>query len=186
MVDMSGYVKTLTDLTDEEKIKSVSFYKKKNYVNSLGEKLISLTGQKVEMGYGNINSKIVFIFKNKSRVKRIKKRIEKIMEGADSIFSDVYVTFLDKTEKIIYDKYAYMSAELSAIKPVIIYYISDNDNDLSEDNDFNSLKKNVNETVKINPVFYYITETELMSEDIQIRRNLWQKFRFIINYKERI
>ena len=183
--DMKDYLLSLPqDVSIEDKRYALNFCKKIEYLNSLRDIAAKETSSMINFGYGDVNSKICFIFDNINSFKKIKENIQKVLDVFKMNYWQSWITFIDKTDIEYNNKLELLSNELYAIKPDLIYYFSINDER------YNSLLNIIDNFNKINNVqvckkIFYININDIVNinNDNIKSGELWNKMRYIVNYK---
>lgn len=181
MADLQQFTEYLAGLgiTNESKRYSLNFCKKMDYIYSIMDKAIErVGGVHMDFGYGDYNSKIVFIFNNRKQFLEIKDKIQKVLEVFSSNYWNVYVTYINKCDKEYTEKINLLMNEVNAVGPELIYMFSNNENDLT-------LLKNefTKYNVKKNFTFFHVNTDELLNPTEGTNANMWSKFKYLINYK---
>lgn len=176
--NMRQYLSEL-DIPKDKKQYSMSFCKKIKYLDELHNAAIQDTKEKVDTGFGNVNSKICFIFKDKNSFNILKPLVQSILDSFDVNAWNVYITFVDKTSNEYNKKYAFLINEIHAVG-THIFYVFDKD-----DNVYNDIISFFNtRNVSLPEKHFFIDIQKLASSDIEIRKELWNSFKYLINYKE--
>jgi hypothetical protein len=176
--EMRQYL-TALDIPPEQKRYTMNFCKKMQYLNELHMLASQETGGYVCTGYGNVNSKICFVFKDKNSCDTLRPLIQDILDKFNVNTWDVYMTFVDKTEKEYPKKYSFLVNEIHAINPGLLY-VFDKDNSIYLEMHRAFIDRNIDWPEK----FFNITVEYLASTDKEVRKLLWRDFRYLINYKE--
>lgn len=172
------YLSALT-ISSEQKRYAMNFCKKMNYLNELQAIAIQDTNEYVCTGYGNINSKICFVFKDKATYDIIKPLIQNILDKFDINSWDVYITFVDKTKSEYDRKYPFLVNEIHAVGAKLLY-VFDKD-DIVYNQIVNAFTtRNINLPEK----HFLINAQKLTSTNDEDRKHLWNMFKYLINYKE--
>lgn len=176
--NMRQYLSAL-NIPSEQKRYTMNFCKKMEYLDELHNIAIRDTKEYVCTGYGNVNSRICFVFKNKDSYDAIKSLLQNILDKFHINSWDVYVTFVDKTQEEYNKKYLFLVNEIHAINPGLLYIF---------DKDDVMYKEIINAFSACNialPEKHFIVDTQkITSSDIDVRQELWNIFRYLINYKE--
>ena len=177
--DLKQYLLSL-DTASEDKNYSMMFYKKLQYLESIKQTAINDLHCHISSGYGNVNSKICFVFNNENTLKIIKPLIQDILDKLKINLWSIYITFLDKTEDEYSKKYNYLMNELNCINPDIIYVFDNNDSCV------NQLKQEFTKynIYKHNNFFQFIDIKLLSSSELNDRKLLWDSFKYMIGYKD--
>jgi hypothetical protein len=163
----------------EQKRYTMNFFKKTAYLNELHELAIKDTGEHINVGYGNVNSKICFVFKNPESYNTIKPLIDNILEKFEVNSWDVYITFVDKTKNEYDKKYSFLVNEIHAVGSQLLY-VFDKDNTTYLD----IIRAFVEHNIDFPETHKGIELEYLASTDIEVRKLLWHDFKYLINYKE--
>lgn len=155
----------------------MNFCKKMEYLDNLKKITIKELHEPIISGYGNVNSQICIVTKNENAFNIIKPLLQDVLDKLHINMWDIYITYVDKTKKEYNRKFSYLVHELSAIKPKVIYYL---DND--EEN-YNALL-NAFKTDNINIDIHYVDIKKLGSSDVEDRKYLWEVFKHMIKFKE--
>lgn len=176
--DMRQYLLSL-NAPSEDKRYTIYFCKKMEYLNSLKDIMVQETKEYVSMGYGNVNSKICLAVKNEKVFNTIKPLIQNVLDKFGINFWDVYITFIDKTQSPYDKKYELFINEINAIKPKLLYIF---------DKDDTGFKEIENHSMKLNIPMpersFFVDAEKLVSEDVKVKQELWNVFRYFINYKD--
>lgn len=167
------------NINPDDKRYAMSFCKKMDYINDLINKVISDTHEHVSIGYGNVNSKICFVVKDENTFEIIKPLIQEILEKFHLNFWNVYVTFVDKTKTEYANKYTCLINELHAIKPGVMFVVGHDDKQYNE-----ICNAFTNANIALPKTHFYIDIQKLGSTEPATRKELWMKFKYLINYKE--
>lgn len=173
------YLLDASDILKEEKEYAMSFCKKTEYLNGLRDAVINELHEPVAAGYGDVNSKICFVFPDEETFNLIKPVIQDVLETFRLNFWDVYVTFIDKTKSDYPDKYGYLINELYAVSPKVLYVID------KTDVSYNNINKGF-ATSKIphpSEKAYHISIEDVCSTEESIKKKLWKMFKYLINYR---
>lgn len=163
----------------EQKKYAMSFFKKINYLNELHEIAIQDMHEHVNVGYGNVNSQICFVFKNQKTHDVIKPLLSEILDKFDINLWDTYVTFVDKTESEYDKKYSFLVNEIHAVGSNLLYVFD------KDDTMYNEIINTFNARCITLPEKHFMVDVQkLASSDTEVRKELWKIFRYFINYKE--
>ena len=156
----------------------MNFCKKSEYIQSIMQQAIQETQSHMSFGYGNVNSNICFLVSDEDMLKKIKPLLQEVLDKFGVNFWDIYVTFINKTP-VPYDRNVnLLMNEINAVNPKIIYVF---------DKDEQSITELTNEfvTYGVQPAkCYYIDINKLSESTVEVKRELWKMFRYLINYKE--
>lgn len=167
------------NIQNTDKKSFMDFYKKMSYIETLMENLALSVNEKINMGYGDFNSKVCFIFKDRQTFEKLKDSLQKNIEIVDVHFWQVYTTYVSKTSKELPNDISILMHELNAIKPQIIYLFDENDEVLNKLNQ-ECAANNIPCTTKqllINPDM-------ILNDNTQSRKDLWKLLKFLVNYKK--
>lgn len=179
MLDQMKQHLSALNIDSEQKRYAMNFCKKMEYLNELHEITASEVNEYVCTGFGNFNSKICFIFKDKNTYDIVKPLIQETLEKFHINSWDVYVTFVNKTKTEYNKKYSFLINELHAINPGIMY-VFDNDTVLYDKivQEFN------NRNIAVPQKHFMVDIQQLGSAEVEVRKSLWNVFKYLINYKE--
>ena len=166
-------------IPSEQKRYAMNFCKKINYLNELRDTAAQDIQEYICSGYGNVNSRICFVFKNSNHYNAIKPLLQEILDKLHINSWDVYVTFVDKSKKEYSKKYLFLINELHAINPGLLY-IFDKDKEMYKDIISYFIVKNIDLPEK----YFFIDVQKITSTDTEVRKELWGMFKYLINYKE--
>ena len=162
----------------EQKRYAMNFCKKIKYLDELHNIAAKEVNECVNVGYGNVNSKICLLFKDKKSYLNNKSLIEKLLEKYDINIWNVYITFVNKTEMEYGKKYSYLIHELYAINPSVLYVFDDN-NAIYTNTIHSFPSFNINYPDK----HFFIDINKLISNNENERKELWNMLKYLINYK---
>ena len=175
-------------ISQEEKRYIYMFYQKEEYITRINDVLINLTNvNHIDIGFGNLNSKTMFLIKNASLYKEIKPFLSKTFERFGIDMYSTYISFIDKSGKCSEYDITNTAYEIYAIRPELVYVIDTNEEMLGV------IK---NECFKCNasyePRMIFISFDNViacLNEDESIsnmaKQILWPSIRNIINYKNK-
>lgn len=170
---------SVLSIPTEQKRYAMNFCKKIEYLNELHNIAVQDTKEYVCTGYGNVNSKICFVFKDKNSYDTLRPLLQEILDKFHINIWDVYVTFVNKTKTEYNKKYSFLANEIYAIGSGLLYVF---------DNDDVIYKEIVDSFVTRNLTFpekhFMIDIQKLTSSDTEVRKELWNIFKYLINYKE--
>lgn len=182
MIDLPTFKQYLVGLnsigSDDKKI-AMNFCKKMDYLYSLKDTVASELNcdDDIFLGYGNVNSKICIICNNPDNLSIIKPIIQETLDKFNINFWDIYVTTFHKTKKPYSKEINFLMNELIAVNPKLIYVI-DKDETCME-----ALKKEYEKfNINYNKMIY-VNVVDMASSEAKIKKLLWEKFKFLINYK---
>ncbi len=128
---MKDYLSSLEGYPTEDKRYVLNFCKRLEYMDQLREQATKESGQDIEMGYGNINSKTCFIFQNKEEQESLKGVLQPFLDQFGIHLWEHWATFINKTEREYPNKYTLLVNELSTMKPDIMYLICKDKSEMS-------------------------------------------------------
>ena len=164
-------------IANAEKQKVMSFYKKTDYINSIMEKAIEDTHQKMSFGYGNVNSKICLVVESEETYNFIKPVLQDYFDMFDTNIWDIYITFVDKSAKNYSKKINLLMNEINAVSPQLLYMIG------SSDNYYTALAQEMtNYNLQLNMKTIFISTEKLLSSDPEVQKEIKRLFVFLINY----
>lgn len=172
------YLSSLDNISQEEKQKVLKFFKKNDYINTLREKASASADSNILMGYGDFNSKIVFIAQDESTYKETIPMLKTFMGKFGLEIWDIYLTFVDKSHDDFKNKYDLLFYEINAISPEIIYCF------VKSEEEYNKIiaQYTKNKVELPSKIFYF-----LINEDIDYLNTeqgvLFNAFKYLINYK---
>lgn len=165
-------------VSNDDKRYVLNFCKKLEYLESLREKVSKDTNMDVTSGYGDINSKICFIFNNVISFNIMKSMIQDKLDMFEINFWQIYVTFVNKVEKDYPLKYDMLCSELSAIKPDLLYVF---DNDIKV---YNKILSSISHFKILEPEHhFFIDVVQLASSDADVQSKMFYDLHYLINYK---
>jgi len=175
--DMKNYLLPL-DIPPEGKRYALNFCKKIKYMEGLRRKAATDTGSNVSLGYGDINSKICFIFQSPNELGKIKNRVQSELDKYSINFWQVWTTFIDKTNTEYPDKLTLLAYEINAVNPTIIYFFGDNEDIYNDtiNSIYNCKPSNLQK-------HFFIDINDLGSDNPDIKSVLWKKMHYLINYQ---
>lgn len=175
--DMKQYLLPLNIVQDDKRY-SMNFYKKLQYLEELRKRIADDTHMDVSIGYGDMNSKICFIFNNQKLFNAMKQIVQEKLDLFEVNFWQIYVTFINKVDGDYARKYEVIASELSAIKPNLLYVF---DSDKAAYDKVIAALAQFNIPVPERP--FFVDVQELASDDEEVKRRLWHVLRYLINYK---
>ena len=170
------YLKDL-DIDKDEKNYALNFNKKNDYLNNLRLAMVKEIGKDITMGYGDVNSKILIMFKDRNSFLSVKKSLQSLFALAKFNFWDTYITFINKTDADYPKKYEFIIREIIAVHPDIIYLIGD-------ESDYNKINMVFAENKLTYPAIHSFCISEKQINDENAVKDLWSKFKYLINYKD--
>lgn len=178
---MKEYLSSLT-IPVEDKRYVLTYCKKLEYLENLRAKASSDTGQAVNAGYGCANSQICLVFKDIQTFNEVKAAVQTWMDEFKMNFWQAWTTFVDKTEDEYPAKMEYLACEIHAVHPQLLYVFGDSIDEYHKViHAFANLGIPVMEAL---PKYtFFIDIKELTSSDKQIKQEIWQKLRYLINFK---
>lgn len=167
-------------ISSEDKRYVLNFCKKLEYLDSLQKKAAMDTQSNINAGYGCVNSKICFVFNSFEAYTKVKSvLIEKLNSFKLEIW-DVYLTFVDKTDTEYPLKYEYLAHELHAVGPSLLYVVTDGEGYEAT----NTILQALDRINAPHPqVVHNINVNDLTSTDPVVKQQLWNRLRYLINYK---
>lgn len=175
--NMKQYLSAL-DIPIEQKRYAMNFCKKIKYLDNLHDSVAKEVNEHVCVGYGNPNSKICFVFKDKNAYDIVRPLIQNTLDKFGINNWDIYITFVNKTEKEYSKKYLYLTNEIHAIKPQLLY-VFDNDDIIYKEIINAFLSRNIDLPER----YFLVSIQKLASMEEHVRQELWGIFRYLINYK---
>lgn len=179
MLDNMRQYLTALNISSEQKRYTINFCKKIQYLNELHISVSQEVNDYVCTGYGNVNSKICFVFKDKNSCNVIRPLIQDILDKFNINTWDIYMTFVDKTTKDYPKKYSYLMNEIYAINPNLLYVFDKDDAIYNDIIDAFNVRN-----VSLPDKHFLVDVQKLASTDTDVRQELWNIFRYLINYKE--
>lgn len=164
----------------QDKNYTFNFCKKTEYLETLKMSLINELHETVASGYGDVNSNICFVFRSEELLQALKPELQRILDTMKFNLWDVYVTFIDKTKTDYKNKYGFLMHELHAVSPKVLYVVEETG--MACD----TLKKTF-AMANINCPFqklFQLTPQLLVANDECSKAELWNMFKYLINYKE--
>lgn len=177
--DLKNYLSSL-EISTEEKRYVLDFCKKLGYLEYLQTKAAEETHENIHAGYGNVNSQICFVFQSPAEFANCKPAIVAQLESFLMNLWDVWITFVDKYDKEYPAKYEYLAHELHCVGPQLLYVFTDGEDLNATNTVFDSMEALGVETPRI---IYNININDLSSEDTEVKQHLWNRLRYLINYK---
>lgn len=175
--DFKSYISQL-NIASEDKTKAIGFFKKLNYLYFLKNTFVNIVHENVTEGYGNLNSKICFIFSSEEKYKIIKPLLEDYLNDIKLNLWDIYVTFYNKTKSKSSKELNYLMNEVNCINPSIIFIF---DNDISHMNNLINEYKNHGLTL---PEIIFIDLSKFASDNQKDKYDIRCNFIKLINYKQ--
>lgn len=166
-------------ISSDQKRYAMNFCKKMKYLDELRSVAIQDTNEYICTGYGNVNSKICFVFKDKKTYDVIRSLIQDVLDKFKINSWDVYVTFVNKTEKEYNKKYSYLANEIHAIGSGLLYVFDKDDTLYNEIINAFTVRN-----IPLPEKHFVIDAEKLASSDTKVRKELWNVFKYLINYKE--
>lgn len=164
------------NIPSEDKRYVLNFCKKIKYLEELRNRAAMATGDRVELGYGDANSKLCFIFKNKQEFNAVKKVLQSHLDDFCLNLWQIWITFVDKTETEYADKYIFMAHEINAINPTVVYVFG-NDQSIAA-----TAEQAIRKIGCPDMKHYFFVDTGILS-DPDAKKILWPQFRYLINYQ---
>lgn len=160
----------------------MNFCKKMEYLDNLKKITIKELHEPIISGYGNVNSQICIVTKNENAFNIVKPLLQDVLDKLHINMWDIYITYVDKTKKEYSRKFSYLAHELSAIKPKVIYYL---DNDENNYNTLLNAFKTDNINISDDAIsIHYVDIKKLGSSEVEDRKYLWEIFKHMINFRE--
>ena len=178
-VSLKNYLSSLAIKTEEKRY-VLDFCKKLEYLEYLQKKAAAETHKNINTGYGNANSQICFVFQDIAEFAKAKPDVVKQLEKFLMNLWDVWITFIDKCDIDYVHKYEYLAHEIHCVNPKLMYVFSDENNSDVMDVMMNHMK---NLGIQPPQIAYRINLNDLSSEDPEVRQHLWNRLRYLINYK---
>lgn len=179
MLDTMRQYLTALPIEAEQKRYTMNFCKKMQYLNELHMSAAQETNGYVCTGYGNVNSKICFVFRDKNSCDVIRPLIQDILDKFNVNTWDVYMTFVNKTAEEYSKKHSYLVNEIHAVNPKLLY-VFDKDDTMYKDIVSSFLVRNI----ALPDKHFAVDVQKLASSEVSVRQELWSIFRYLINYKE--
>ena len=156
----------------------MNFCKKNEYIQTIMQQAIQETKSHMSFGYGNVNSNICFLVNSEEMLNNIKPLLQEVLDKFGVNFWDIYVTFINKTSVPYVRNINLLMNEINAVSPKIIYVFDENEQSITTlTNEFKAYG--------IQPAkCYYININKLSENTVEVKRELWNMFRYLINYKE--
>lgn len=176
--NMRQYLSALS-IPAEQKRYAMNFCKKMSYLNELRDAAIQDVQDYICTGYGNVNSNICFIFKDKQCYDVVHALLQEMLEKFHINPWDVYVTFVDKSQKEYNKKYAYLANEIHAINPGLLYVFDTNESMYQEIINAFQMRN-----IALPEKHFTVDVQKLASTDTDVRHELWNILKYLINYKE--
>lgn len=166
------------NIPNEDKRYVLNFCKKIEYLEGLRKQAADETGERVELGYGDANSRICFIFRNKREFQAIKKVLQSHLDEFSLNLWQIWITFVDKTPSEYANKYTLLAHEMNAINPTVVYVFGDNQEVAAE------AEQVIRQVGCSNLKHYFFVDFEVFSkDDVESKKILWPQFRYLINYQ---
>lgn len=176
--EMKQYLSAL-EIDIEQKRYAMNFCKKMQYLDKLRNIAIQDTNEYVCTGYGNVNSKICFVFNNLQAYETLKPIINETLEKFRMNIWNVYITFIDKTKVEYNKKYSYLANEINA-NGANLMFVFDKD-----ETNYNKIIEAFNSrNIALPEKHFFIDVHKFASTELEDRKVLWNSFRYLINYKE--
>lgn len=176
---LKDYLSSLV-IKAEDKRYVLNFCKKLGYLESLQKKVAIDTGENVVTGYGNPNSQICFVFKNQKEFAEAKSKLQPHLDTFLVNLWDVWLTFVNKTEMDYPQKYECLAYELHAVGPILMYVFTNGQDDNEKNTILEAMQKIGAPTPQIS---HNVNINDLTSQDPVVKQSLWNRLRFLINYK---
>lgn len=173
------YLLNASDISKQEKEYAMNFCKKTEYLNNLRNTVINELHETVAFGYGDMNSKICFVFSSEESFDLIKPVLQILLESFKLNLWDVYVTFVNKTSTEYPSKYGYLINELYAIGSKILYVVDKTDKTYNDIHNYFSASNVPYPFEKA----YNISIEDMCSTDSAVKKELLKMFKYLINYR---
>lgn len=167
-------------ISKQDKEYALNFCKKIEYLEQLKMSAVNELHETLSSGYGDVNSNICFVFETEELFQTLKPELQRIFEILKLDFWDVYVTFVDKTKSEYKSKYGFLMHEIHAISPKVLYIVGDTDNSYNILNRTFAIAKINHPASKA----FYVSPQLICSTEEKGKKELWQMFKYLINYKE--
>lgn len=158
------------DIPSEQKRYSMSFCKKLKYLDDIHAIASKETNEYVASGYGNVNSKICFVFKDIDSYKSMKSLIQDILDKFNINSWNIYITFINKTKSEYNKKYSFLANEIYAVGPKLLYIFNE------DDDVYSNIIKAFNDRNIPLPEKHFLINVD--SSDYK------NAFKYLINYRE--
>ena len=178
--DIKQYLLGADEISKQDKEYTLNFCNKIDYLNKLRDTAINELHEPIHTGYGDINSKICFVFKDEESFELIKPVVQSILEEFKLNFWDVYVTFINKTKHEYSKKYGYLINELYAVSPKVLYVID------KDDTSYNNINKAFASSKIPHPsekAFFISIEDICTTDEEKKKKLLWKILKYLINYR---
>lgn len=164
------------NISNEDKRYVLNFCKKIEYLEGLRKQVAAETGERVELGYGDANSKLCFIFQNKREFQAVKKVLQSRLDNFCLNLWQIWITFIDKVPVDYANKYSLLAYEINAINPTVIYTFGDNPDTAS------TVEQSIRQVGCSDLLHYFFIDFATLSDD-DAHKILWPKFKYLINYQ---
>ena len=179
LANTKQYLLEEQDILQDDKRYVMSFYQKTEYLNKLRDTAIKELNEPIITGYGDVNSKICFVFADEDTLKRVKPVLQQIFESIRLNLWDVYITFINKTVTDYQGKYWYLVNELYAVGGKLLYVIDDTQTSCQCISQIYQAGTITNTAEKM----FYVPVNEICRTDIEDHKHLWKVFKYLINYR---
>lgn len=173
--DVREYLLSL-NIPNEDKRYVLNFCKKLEYLENLRKQAAAETGERVELGYGDANSKLCFIFRNKNEFSAAKKTLQSHLDDFCLNLWQIWITFVDKTPSDYANKYTFLAHEINAINPTVVYVFGDDQSIAA------TAEQSIRQIGCSNLKHYFFVDFSILS-DPDAKKMLWPQFRYLINYQ---
>lgn len=174
------YLSANNSISKQDKEYTLNFCKKTEYLEQLKQSLISELHEAVSSGYGDVNSKICFIFDSEESFILLKPALQECLEKFKIDLWSVYVTFVNKTKAEYSSKYGFLMHEVYAVSPRVLYVISETDESYNALNKTFAIAKVNHPAAKA----FFLSPQLLCATEEKEKRKLWEMFKYLINYKD--
>lgn len=192
ITELTNFLSSQSEINKEDKKFVYDFYNKFYYLGELNENIIADLNDKISIGYGNYNSKIMIVLSSENILEETITVIKPIIENINISLWNVYITVVKKSEAT-YDKYdAAILNEINAVNPSLLYVI---DKDIQS---YYSISKGMNNMPRLKDVSTkFINEEDILfladksnkesqEEEWQsTMQKIWLSLRLMINFKDK-
>lgn len=192
ITELTNFLSSQSEINKEDKKFVYDFYNKFYYLGELNENIIADLNDKISIGYGNYNSKIMIVLSSENILEETITVIKPIIENINISLWNVYITVVKKSEAT-YDKYdAAILNEINAVNPSLLYVI---DKDIQS---YYNISKGMNNMPRLKDVSTkFINEEDILfladksnkesqEEEWQsTMQKIWLSLRLMINFKDK-
>lgn len=192
ITELTNFLSSQSEINKEDKKFVYDFYNKFYYLGELNENIIADLNDKISIGYGNYNSKIMIVLSSENILEETITVIKPIIENINISLWNVYITVVKKSEAT-YDKYdAAILNEINAVNPSLLYVI---DKDIQS---YYNISKGMNNMPRLKDVSTkFINEEDILfladksnkesqKEEWQsTMQKIWLSLRLMINFKDK-